>query len=972
MRRAWTAAIAALAALLICAPAAQAAFGFLPGRSGFSVSAVADGGTASSVSGAHPYQLSFRVGFNTQGSFNGQTGPFPDGDLRNLRIELPPGLMLNPNSLTKCALSAFNTPRVSPFALSRSGESCPDRSQVGTVEIQSTFGGGRAWRFGVFNLEPAPGVASQIGFAPFGAPIVLNTHLRPDASGQYALTFEVADFAQSLDVSGLDLTLWGAPWAASHNGERGNCLNESEPDFPWAKCSVGPPSVNRPLAYLTLPTQCLGSLTFNATASAWQQPAEVTAQALNRNSLDQAVALGSCATITFSPRPLGFLTTRKASSASGYNFQLTANNDNLTDPAQRAPSPAKKAVVALPPGVTINPSVGAGLISCTPAQYAAETAFNAQGSGCPNGAKIGDFIVRTPLFDGFFDGAIYLAQPDNPATGASGAENPFDSLIAVYLIAKHPDRGVLIKVAGKVEPNLSTGNLTATFDGLPQLPYTDLQVNFRPGQRAFLVSPAFCGAATTQIQMTAWANSTTTNTPSNSTVDSGIDNGPCPTGATPPFSPEAVTGGVNSNVGSYTPYFIRLSRKDTEQEITSYSLELPKGITGKLAGIPFCPEAAIAAARTRQGFDETANPSCPTASQVGRTLTGYGVGPALTYAPGRIYLAGPYNGQPLSLVTVNAATVGPFDLGTIVIRSAFAVDTHTAQLRIDAGSSDPIPHILDGVPLHLRDVRIYMDRFEFTHNPSSCEPSALVSTITGSGATFANSADDSSVTISRHFQLLNCLTLDFRPKLGLRLRGSFKRGGYPSLRATFASRGPQDSNLRRIEVTTPQALFLAQNHIRTVCTRAQFAARNCPEGSIYGRAAAYTLLFDEPLTGNVYLRSSSGNFLPDLVADLYSGAVRIIVEGRIGPGRNGGIRTFFDNLPDAPIDRFVMTLNGGRRGLLTNSSNICAQPPLATVSALGQNNIGAKFNSILRGQCKKKGKKKHRRHVHVRARGGER
>ncbi len=91
-------------------------------------------------------------------------------------------------------------------------------------------------------------------------------------------------------------------------------------------------------------------------------------------------------------------------------------------------------------------------------------------------------------------------------------------------------------------------------------------------------------------------------------------------------------------------------------------------------------------------------------------LTGYGVGNALTYTTGKIYLAGPYNGQPLSIVTINPATVGPFDLGTVVIRSAFSVNEHTAQLQIDKSASDPIPHIIGGIPLHLSDVRIYMDR----------------------------------------------------------------------------------------------------------------------------------------------------------------------------------------------------------------------------------------------------------------------
>jgi hypothetical protein len=525
---------------------------------------------------------------------------------------------------------------------------------------------------------------------------------------------------------------------------------------------------------------------------------------------------------------------------------------------------------------------------------------------------------------------------------------------------------MLVKLAGRIEPNPANGTITATFDGLPELPYTELELNFRTGQRGFLVSPASCGEAVTRTEMTPWSNEATiSGTPTSSDITSGVGFGPCPQG-TPPFNVEATTGGVNSNVNSYTPYYVHITRHDTDQEITSYSLVLPKGITGKLAGIPYCPEQDIEAARQNTGFGEEAHPSCPTASQVGRTLTGYGVGPALTYAAGRIYLAGPYHGAPLSLVTVNSATVGPFDLGTIVIRSAFRVDEHTAQLRIDSSASDPIPHIVDGIPLHLREIRIYMDRPQFTHNPSSCEASQLESTLTGSGASFESQADDSSVTISRPFQLLNCRTLGFKPKLGIRLRGNPHRAAYPQLRATFAARGPEDSNLRRIEVEMPHAEFLAQNHIREICTRVQFESRRCPAGSIYGKAVAYTPLLDEPLRGNVYLRSSTSK-LPDLVADLYSGAVRIVVEGRIGPTKQGGVDVFFNELPDEPLERFVMTLRGGKHSLLTNSVNICAAPPFASVSAVAQNNAGAEFDTVLRGTCKKHKKRhgpKHKRRGH--------
>jgi hypothetical protein len=924
-------------------------FGFLPGTSGFRAAAIADGGGGAFAPGSHPYQLSFAFNLNQGGEFEDQPGVvFPDGDLRDLRIEAPPGLIVNPSAIGKCTLIQFHTPRSSPFESSRSGESCPDRSQVGTVEIATSLGGGVTRRFGLFNLEPAPGIAAQLGFSPFGSPIVLNENLRANADGSYALTLEAANVPQALDLHGLALNFWGTPWGASHNGERGNCLNQVEPDFPWAKCSVGDPNSEIPLAYLTLPHRCAGPLSFTATADSWQQPAPVAATAVSRTDAGTGiqVEMGPCTGFSFSPKPVGQLNDTKASSPSGYNFQLTVDNSGVTDPAQRAPAPIKKATVALPDGATINPSVGAGLGTCSPAQYSAETAFSAQGAGCPNASKLGDFTVRSSLFPDLLSGAIYLASP---------GDNPFGNLLAVYLVARLPSRGILVKLPGRIDPDRSSGSLVATFDGLPQLPYTELNLTFRTGQRAFVVTPPACGPATTTTDLLPWAGTGSVHAVTSTQIKTGINGGACPAG-TPPFAPGVVAGGVNSNVNSYTPYFVHISRQDTEAEITSYSMVLPTGITAKLAGIPFCPDAAIDAARAQRGFAEAAAPSCPAASEVGHTSSGYGVGSSLTYATGHIYLAGPYHGAPLSLVVINPATVGPFDLGTIVVRSAFTVDPRTAQLQIDSRTSDPIPHILDGIPLHLRDVRIYIDRPNFTHNPSSCAPSQLTSTLGGSGADFASTADDTLSTSSRHFQLLNCLTLGFKPKLGVRLRGAPRRGAYPELRATFAARGPQDSNLKDISVSLPHSEFLAQNHIRGICTRAQFNADRCPADSVYGSAVAHTPLFDVPLRGNVYLRSSSHK-LPDLVASLHSGAIRIILEGEIGPTKQGGIRALFAELPDEPLDRFVMTLNGGRHGLLQNSANICAKPPEATVKALGQNNLGSIFTTKLRGRCGGKSKK---------------
>jgi hypothetical protein len=926
-----------------------AGFGLRAGEEGFSAEVSANGGEPATESGTHPYEMSFNVGFRSAGAVEGQPGvSFPDGDVRNLKIEMPTGLIVNPSVTPTCSRAQFHTPRFSPFEFSRSGESCPDASQVGTVRVDTSDG---ERTFGLFNLEPSPGTLAQIGFSSFGAPVVVDVQLVANEDGSYSLVLEANNMPQALDLSDLELNLWGTPWGASHNAERGNCLNESEPNFAWAKCTVGDPSKFQPLAYLSLQSLCSGPLSFALTADSWQQPVTASGNAVNRDEAGEPAEM-DCSFLQFEPEMVGHLDSTKASSPSGYVFRLNINHDRLTNPAFTNPAPPRTVIVKLPEGTTVNPSVGSGLGVCTPSQFAAETALSAQGEGCPAASKIGTLRVKTPLFDDELSGDIYLAQPDDPSTGAHGAENPFDGLVAVYLLAKAPQRAVMVKLAGQLRLDPHTGSVTAVFEGLPQLPYTNLEASFRSGQRSFLATPDHCGYVGTTIEGLPWGEAETVEEESYTLLKAGAGGGPCPGEGSPPFDPKVSSGAVNSNVNAFTPYFVRIQREDTEQEITSYSLVLPKGVTGKLAGVAKCPDAAIAAARTRTGESETMSPSCPAASEVGHTVVGYGVGSALTYAEGKVYLGGPFHGAPLSLVTINPATIGPFDLGNVVIQSAFQVDQHTAQLQLDSSASDPIPHILDGIVLHLRDIRVFIDRPEFTHNPSSCEASQLTSNLTGSGADFTTRADDSTASPSTYFQLLNCRILGFHPRLGVRLRGGTSRGEYPQLRTTFAARGPNDSNLKEIAVVIPRQEFLAQGHIRQICTRPRFQAETCPGESIYGSAVAYTPLLEEPLRGNVYLRSSS-NALPDLVADLHSGTVRIVLEGKIGPGKHGGIRAFFTNLPDEPISRFVMTLYGGKRGLLINSADICERPPVSNVKAIAQNNIGAVFTTKLRGNCSK-------------------
>ena len=928
-----------LGLLALLSPVAGAGFGFRAGGEGFSVEARAEGGGPETRAGSHPFSLVTEVNFELGPESPGEPGvPFSEGDVRALRIDLPPGLIENPAAVPRCALADFHSPRQSPFEESLSGESCPDRTQIGTVTVRSSYAGGSSRTFGLFNLVPPPGSPSQVGFNAYEAPVVFIPSVR-QADGEYGLSLRAEGISQLVDLNGITLSVWGAPWSVAHDAQRGDCLNESEPSFGWAKCSVGRPSLNPVRAYLTMPTSCDGPLTFSASASSWGEPA----QADQRDFSGQT--LSGCDSLPFDPVASGTVSNPRASSPSGFDFSLDVDSGKLLDPRGVVSTPVRRAVVHLPDGMTINPSVGAGLGVCTRAQYAAETPSSPPGGGCPNPSKIGDFTVSSPLFSERIEGALFLAAP---------YDNPFGSLLAVYLVAKSVDRGILVKVAGELQADPRSGGLVATFDRLPQLPYTNLRVHFREGQRSPLATPGTCGSYATAIDLTPWGlPNLALHASSPFAISSGVGGGPCP-GASLPFTPASQAGTLNSNAGSYSPFYLRLTRTDVEQEITGYSATLPLGLTGKLAGVAYCPDAAIEAAKRRGGFEEAERPSCPVASRIGRTVAGYGLGTVLSYAPGGLYLAGPFHGSPFSIVAIDSATVGPFDLGVIVVRSAIDVDPRTAQVSIDSTGSDPIPHIIDGIPIHLRDVRVYIDRPDFTLNPTSCERFAVSSTLAGSGQRFSDPSDDTLATATSPFQAFNCGGLRFAPRLRLSLRGGTKRAGHPSLRAVLRPRAG-DANLGRVAVALPPSEFLAQDHIETICTRGQFARDACPAGSVYGRARAFTPLLAQPLEGPVFLRASD-NPLPDLVIALRGGGAGIAIDvvGRIDSFR-GGLRGSFDVLPDAPVTKFVMNLRGGKRGPIANAENLCAKPQVAIARLIGKNELGEKLRPRIRVRCPQRG-----------------
>jgi hypothetical protein len=666
-------------------------------------------------------------------------------------------------------------------------------------------------------------------------------------------------------------------------------------------------------------------------------------------------SLSGCDKLEFEPHAAAQLSNPRASSPSGYAFDIEVDTHGVTDPVcfpgathatGCAPTPVRKAVVTLPEGVSINPSVGAGLGVCTKAQYEmGETASSPFGAGCPGESKIGDFSVSSPIVSGPIAGSIFLAAPH---------DNPFGSLLAVYLVAKSIPRGILVKIAGELSPDPVTGSLTATFDKLPQLPYSDLEIHFREGQRSPLATPPSCGPVSTEADFTPWRDPNVVRHESlSASITAGVGGGPCPVGLAP-FAPQAVAGSLNSRAGAYTPFYLRLTRKVTEQEIVSYSAQFPPGLLAKIAGIPYCPDSAIEAARHSSGVAERDHPSCPAASLIGHTYSGYGVGSVLAYAPGSLYLAGPYRGSAFSVVAIDSALVGPFDLGTVIVRSAVRVDPGTTQASIDATGTDPIPHIIDGIPIHLRDIRAYIDRPNFTLNPTSCEPFKVSSALNGAGQRYADRSDDTLAIAGAPFQAFDCASLGFRPRIALELKGGTKRGDYPSLRVTVRPR-PGDANIASSQVRLPASLFLDQSRIRTICTKAQFAGGRCPRDSVYGHVRAFTPLLEAPMEGPAYLRSSS-HTLPDLVFALRGHGIEVDVAGRIDAYK-GGIRGTFPTIPDAPVSKFVLKMNGGKRGVLVNAENICKARQLATARLLGHANRGWRLHPKVKAKCGKSKKK---------------
>lgn len=883
-----------------------------------------DGVTEERRSGAHPDLFRLPLDFN---SLSDPTpgAPLPTivgGTLHDLVVDLPPGLIGTPAAADEC--------RPVQFIVS----SCPGSSQVGRLDaaVYPFEPGPQSYPLttGVFNLLHARGNLADFGFSIFGRPA--HIQIRLDPARNYALQARLPAVNEAVPVFDQVLSFWGVPADSEHDSERcpsfssgfGNTSDE---------CDAGTP--RRP--FLTLPSDCGKEASIRVhDYDSWQNRG-VFGPPIDYRMPGQ---ISDCLKPPFVPRIEVEPGVNHASSPTGLGIRLILPQDQ--DPDALATPPVKQVTVALPEGVAISSAAADSLESCSPDQIALGTN---EPVACPATSGIGRVSIRTPLLPEPLEGSIYLATQGS---------NPFDSLLAFYLTAHDSEeRGVLLKIPGRLDLDPQSGDITASFDDLPELPFDELALEFRGGQKAPFVNPSTCGPRRAQLQAASFARPGEAVSASHPyQLTDGPGSHPCPSDPTrAPFSPQLQAGATIARAGAFSPFAFRIRREDQDQRFGQVTVRLPAGVSARLAGIPSCSETAIAAIPRGEGSgrSELDRPSCPRSSQIGSLAAVAGAGSEPLRLPGKVYLGGSYKGAPISLVAIVPAVAGPLDLGTIALRMAVDVNASTGRLSV---LSDSLPTMLSGVPLELRTLRVELSHGRFIRNPTGCDVKSVKME--------ATSASGAGGSASNRFQVGGCGKLGFKPRVSLRLTGSTHRGAHPGVRVVLDPR-PGDANLRRVEVALPRTELLDGRHIRTTCTRARFAADRCPPSSIHGRVKAWSPLLKRPLEGPIFLRESSRR-LPDLAGSL-GGEIDLDLVAHLD-GKGGRLRVTLPRLPDVPLAKVVLTTDGGGRGLLVNTGGVCARERRAATVLTAHSSRVRQMGPMIETDCRDGGGERQSRRSH--------
>ena len=858
------------------------------------------GGVVDTQAGSHPFQLTTTLDLNQ--SLEAGT-PASPALVRDLRFNLPAGLVGNPTAVPQCTSVEFATIR------DTGGNACPRDTVIGvadTTVLTSIIPRPIIVPAPLFNLAPDNGEPARFGFQVLDTPIILDTSLR--TGGDYGVVVTVHNIPQSSDLLASQVTFWGDPYDSRHDNSRGtNCLANG--DLGSGACEPFNEAGAAPL--LTLPTSCTTPWSPTVSADSWVEPAtQSTGEYSLHDDYGHSLGLSGCNRLTFEPSITAAPDGQAGSSPSGLTVGIHVPQTAGLDPTGDAQSTVENTTVTLPAGIGLNPAAADGLLACSTEEVGLETSASVS---CPEASKVGTVEIKTPLLPDPLVGAVYLAAQD---------ANPFGSLLALYVVAEDAKAGVLVKLAGEVKPDPVTGQLVAVFKQTPQLPFEDLSLDFFGGSRAPLGTPALCGGYTTTASIEPWSGDAPAASSSEFKIISGPNGSAC---ANPlPFAPALTAGTTSIQAGGFSPFTMTMSREDGEQNLQAVQLKMPPGLLGTLSSVKLCGEAQAIAG------------TCGPESLIGHTTVSVGLGGnPYTVSGGQVFITGPYDGAPYGLSIVNPANAGPFHLGNVIVRAKIEVDRTTAALTITTDPSGPyaIPHILDGIPLEIKHVNVTIDRPNFTFNPTSCSPLA----VTGS----LSSSEGASATLAVPFQVTNCAVLAFKPKLTARTSGKTSRasGASLSVRLTYPA-GPYDANIARVKVELPKALPSQLKTLQKACPAATFEANpaDCPSASIVGRATATTPVLPVPLSGPAYFVSHGGEAFPSLVVVLQGYGATVDLVGSTFISKKGITSSTFKTVPDVPVGTFELTLPQGPYAALTANTNLCKAGGLAMPTEfVGQN-----------------------------------
>jgi hypothetical protein len=859
-------------------------FGFL----GFNTYAADSGGAPDIQAGDHPTSLttSFALPANRiYLSDISENAVIPVEDVKDVVVNLPLGFVGDPLAAPRCPLSVFTTTTHEALGDDVVLSACPVGSRVGTWGQTLLTDGSNP----IYNLVPEHGHPAEFGvfLTDIQEWAVLYASVVPTSSG-YVLRVTASDVPRLAHVESATLTFSGDPSAQDGNA-------------------------NSSAAFFTNPTDCSrGPLTSMIFMDSWENPGRTDSYGtpdLSDPAWKQATAstypeVTGCNLLQFNPTIALVPETAHDDEPSGYRFNLRIPQTTNVAPELATPE-LKDATVTLPAGVSVSPGVADGLQACTDAQVALEST---EPASCPPASQIGTVKVSTPLLEEPLEGQVFLGAPNCDPCSQADAED--GEMLQLFLQVHSEKYGVVIKIPGTAEAGesgkngLQPGQLRAKFLNNPQLPFSELELHLKGGQRAPLANSQTCGTLTTTSDLSPWSSPETADAaPSSSFEVAGCEGDP--------FAPSFSAGTVTPSAGAYSPFTLTFSRRDGEQDLSGLTVMTPPGLLGKIAGVQQCPEPQASLGE------------CGPASLIGHTEVAAGSGSEPFWVGGSVYLTGPYKGAPFGLSVVTPAVAGPFNLGNVIVRAAIRVNPNTSALTI---TSDPLPQIIDGVPLRIQTVNVTIDRAGFMFNPTNCDQQQVAAAIT--------SAQGAVAPVSNPFAVAGCANLPFKPSLTISTAGKTSKEDGASLLVKIAAK-PGEANVAKTDLQIPLGLPARLQTLNKACVSATFEANpaGCSSESIIGMATVRTPVLNVPLTGPMYLVSHGSEAFPDVEVVLQGEGVEIVLDGHTNI-RKGITYSNFEAVPDAPFSSFEANLGEGPHSIFTTEhpgqTNLCAKTKIVT------------------------------------------